>query len=189
MRGSWEGLRQAVDAKDFEVISEFVGFASALSPIIKPLRDPLESLLRKAMASKPEVSHRAAGTLSRLASFLRGLQALIGFLRLVSVALALGLGICLYVWQVYPCIPQSFGGGAPTTVRLLVSTEKIPPSIPGLPGSDAATDPKVTADTWVTDPIQLLYSTADHYYVEGPAGQRVSLSKSAVDGVIWNPKE
>lgn len=188
VRDSWEGFKQAVDAKDFDVISEFVGFASALF-FPKPLRGPLESLLRKAMASKPEVSHRAARTLGRFASLLRGLLALIGFLRLVNIALVLGLGIYLYVWEVYPLIPQSFGGGAPTTVRLLVNTEKIPPDIPGLPGIDAAADRKVTAKTSVTDPIQLLYSTADHYYVEGPAGQRVSLSKSAVEGVIWNPKD
>ena len=141
------------------------------------------------MASLPEVSHRATRTLSRFASLLRGLQALIGFFRLVNVALVCVIGIYMYVWIVYPLIPQSFGGGAPTTVRLLVNTQKIPADIPGLPGIDAATDRKVTASTSVTDPLQLLYSTADHYYVEGPVGQRVSLSKSAIEGVIWNPKE
>ena len=189
VRDSWEGLKHGVDAKDFDVISEFVGFASAVSPILKPLRPPVESLLRKAMGSKSEISRRAARTLSRFASLLRGLQALSSFLRLFNVALVLVIGSCLYVWVVYPLIPQSFGGGAPTTVRLLVNTQKIPPDIPGLPGIGAATDRKVTASTSVTDPLQLLYSTADHYYVEGPGGQRVSLSKSAVEGVIWNPKE
>ena len=66
--------------------------------------------------------------------------------------------------------------------------QKIPPNIPGLPGIEPDTDRDVKARTLMTDSIYLLYSTADHYYVEGPEGSRMSLNKRAVEGVIWNPK-
>ena len=83
---------------------------------------------------------------------------------------------------------SEFRGGASTAVRLIINVEKIPPSVPGLPGIGDIHTASAKEKSAVTGTVELLYSTKDQYYLQGAKGTRLSLSKSAVEGVIWNPK-
>ena len=183
VKESWEGLKQGVPPEDFDLISSFLGIFTAISPILRPFRRRIESLLKKAMSSDLNVSKHATAVLIRFASLLRGIQAINAALNLVAGGLLLLLAIGLYVWQLYPHIPQSYGGGAPTEVRLLVNIARVPRDVLGLPaGEDGA------PATAMTGRMSLLYSTTDNYYVEDSNGRRMSLSREAVEGVIWNPE-
>ena len=183
VKGSWDGLKQGVPREDFDLISSFLGISMAISPILRPLRRPLEWLLKKSISTDLKVSKRATAFLTRFAALLRGIQAINAGLNLGLAVVLLLLAIGLYVWQLYPLIPQSYGGGAPTEVRLLVNTARVPRDILGLPaGEDGA------PATAITERMNLLYSTADNYYIEVSSGRRISLSRGTVEGVIWNPE-
>lgn len=188
LRDSWKDFRQDVDTKDLDVISAFLGFLGTLFPVLKLFRRPLEWLLKLATAGHTVSGKRAVRFLHRFASFIRGVQALFEFLRLFNLAVSIVFGVYLYVWHLYPLIPQSFGGGAPTAVKLIVNVEKVPPSVPGLPGIREVPAGGESQKSAVTGTVKLLYSTKDQYYLEGAEGARISLSKSAVEGMIWNPE-
>ena len=109
LRECWKDFRQNVDARDLDVFSEFLGFLGTLFPVLNLLRKPLEWLLKRASAGVTISSKRAVLFLRRVASVLRGVQALFGFLRLFNLGVLMVLALYLYVWHIYPLIPQSFG--------------------------------------------------------------------------------
>jgi hypothetical protein len=97
----------------------------------------------------------------------------------------------LYVWVVYPIIPQSYGGGEPMNVQLLVDADKLPSGEPepGHPirGGDNS-DAKHSKAGIVTIPVTLYYETQDAYYFSKNRGPIMSLAHDAVEGVIYSPK-
>lgn len=189
VRDSWSELTDGFEEEDIHAVSRFVGYMGAVTPFFGLIRSPVEKILRKAAQAQP--SDRAMHIFDRFASILKGYQALRALLNLFIAALMILLGIYLYGWVFYPLIPQSFGGGAPTTVRLLVNTEKLPPHLRILSGTGEASNDaeEISIKTSLTNPVSLLYRTDDHFYIEGANGQRLSLSKSVVEGIIWNSNE
>lgn len=189
IKDSWRNFREDVAEKDLDVFSEFIGFISVLIPFGSIIRKPMQRLFEKAKEESKISNNRAAKFLRRFASLLRGIQAFYGFLRLFNTALLIILGIYLYVWVFYPLIPQSFGGGAPNTVRLLINIEKVPPGTPGIPDIKEDKTKGQNSKTVLTGKVDLIYSTKDQYYIQGAQGLRLSLSRSAIEGIIWNPKK
>ncbi len=181
VRDSWEGTTQGVSREDFDRLSSFLGISIAIFPFGPTLWLPLGSWLKKAKLTDPKLSRRTSILLNRLASFLKGVRAIESALHLCIVGVLLLLAIGLYVSWVYPLIPQRYGGGAPTEVRLLVNAARIPRDILGLTEGDDHTLVTATPST-----MKLLYSTANNYYVEAPGGRRMSLSRGVVVGVIWD---
>lgn len=188
LRESWKDFKEGVELKDVDVISQFFGILGAITPIETLLLKPFESLLRRISGDESKTSDRDKRFLGQMTSFFRGGLALFELFRLlVTVSYLVGI-VYLYVWNFYPLIPQSFGGGAPTTVKLLVNTEKIPSDVSDLLGIKLYTVEDHSQKIVVTGAIDLLYSTKNQYYLQGPKGDRLSLTKSIVHGVIWDSK-
>ena len=91
----------------------------------------------------------------------------------------------VYIFVLYPKMPQRWGGGAPVTVRMLLAEEKVPldeatlkPLFPDEGGSEGA-------KMRLTKPVTLLYSTEHAYYIVLDK-QTLSVSAEAVGGVLFD---
>jgi hypothetical protein len=92
--------------------------------------------------------------------------------------------VAVYVWTLYPRIPHSAGGGKPALVRLALKADALPLQMQGdlIAGSPRGFG---TSGSFMTDPIQLLYTSKDAIYVRTNAGRAVSISKGGVLGTVW----
>lgn len=108
-----------------------------------------------------------------------------GFLnRTINIFLPLvGLAL-IYIFLLYPRIPQSWGGGEPVTVTMLLSEEKIPLDDPILKPLFQHRDAKLDENTRLTSPVRLLYSN-DHAYYVALGNQTLRISSEAIGGVIF----
>ncbi len=185
LRTSWEHLTGDV-RRDAQIASQSFAVVVSLLPMLGIFRSLLERLIQRAGVQTTVTSERALKYLQRLGAVLQGLSAIRKLLQTVELAGLIVGGIWLYVWVAYPLIPQSLGGGRPTTVRLVILTEKASAFLPDLqdPGAKPVLDGMKTA---MTSKMKLLYTTKDNYYLSSQTGSRVSLSKDAVAGVVWNP--
>ena len=194
---SWQQLRADVAPADLDVVSSFLGVLVVILPglnlipqqAIRLLRIPFDRLLNREGEESPAAAQRAKLWLHRFVGFIKGMEAFFGFIRLFNIALIIAVGLYAYVWHLYPIIPQSYGGGAPSKVKLLVNTEKIPNNCPGIeaisPDVKNGKQPKVV----LTNELELLYKSKDQYYLKGNKGVLVSLSKNTIEGVIWSPSK
>lgn len=112
------------------------------------------------------------------------ISALLTLLSLI-VAAAIVVGILMaYVWIVYPRLPQSLGGGAPVRVRIVLDVAKISPdfsTVAGLGVSWNKDGPPV-----LTSELQLLYKTADGFWLVSEGGAPFLLDKSMVLGLLYS---
>jgi outer membrane protein OmpA-like peptidoglycan-associated protein len=117
------------------------------------------------------------------------LQALIsataGITRLFRTLLYVGvlvLMLYLYAWYLYPLMPKSLGGGAPATIRLIVTADDIPLPLLSELGVQS---PEIPRQSVTTAPLSLLYSTSDTLFVRTPADRVVSIASSTVNAILW----
>ncbi len=184
VRTSWDTFAGKIDPKNLDLLSIFLGFFEISLPFLRFFRSYLENLLKRAIEHDLQSSEKAAKFLHRFATILNSVSALWRFFRLINNGLAVGLIVFLYVWFVYPIIPQSFGGGAPTTIMLIVNKEKIAPEFYKVMGLHIKKESKVKSV--LTVELLLLYSASDKYYIESKEGLRFSINKSVVEGIVWD---
>jgi hypothetical protein len=104
------------------------------------------------------------------------------------LVLALGAAIVsgvliAYVWLVYPRLPQSLGGGAPARVRLVLDATKISPDFSSIAGLGASWNKD--GPPALTSELQLLYKTADGFWLVGDKGKPFLLDKSVVMSLMY----
>jgi hypothetical protein len=104
------------------------------------------------------------------------------------LVLALGAAIVsgvliAYVWLVYPRLPQSLGGGAPARVRLVLDAAKISPDFSSIAGLGASWNKD--GPPALTSELQLLYKTADGFWLVGDRGKPFLLDKSVVLSLMY----
>jgi hypothetical protein len=88
-----------------------------------------------------------------------------------------------YVAYVYPLIPQKYGGGKPSWVRLVID----PASVPTLALGWISTRSGASPPSMVTRDLELLFRSSDAYIIrcnECPM-KVVSVSQEAVKAVVW----
>jgi hypothetical protein len=105
------------------------------------------------------------------------------------VVLAFGAAIVsgiliAYVWFVYPRLPQSLGGGAPARVRLVLDVTKISPDFSGIAG--LGTSWNKDGPPALTSELQLLYKTADGFWLVSEKGKPFLLDKSVVLSLMYS---
>jgi hypothetical protein len=120
-----------------------------------------------------------------LNSFLMALSGALRFLNTVTYVGVLGILLWAYVWHLYPKIPKAYGGGAPTTVRLVLSDEALPKVLLSDLGAQSNTLASDTGGSVQTDTLTLLYSTSDAYYIRTHSRRIISVSAGVVDAIIW----
>jgi hypothetical protein len=97
----------------------------------------------------------------------------------------------LYIFVLYPRLPQSWGFGAPTQVVMLLAEEKVPTTAPIMSSlfppsveherQQSQRDPK----TRTTVPVTLRLATDHAYYIELPGYGILRLSSEAVGAVLF----
>lgn len=93
----------------------------------------------------------------------------------------------LYIFQIYPNIPQSYGGGKPAPVILIIDTETVSSKSSNLEILFPKNSNDLQAKSQETIELNLLYSTSDAYYITSNNGMILALDKDIVKGIIWNP--
>lgn len=181
-------------------------FGFLMKKIYELFRPKFIAALDKASPDeKRAVAQRWLGRVLSAAAFVAGVQRFVYvFVELVVILLA----CFLYVIVLYPRIPQTYGGGRPMEVQLIVDAESIPREssyfrdvLPSENKSTSQTENKPIAQTEnkstgqksktsTTIAVVLYYQTEDAYYVrinkvQTPVGPIVSLSSHAVAGIIF----
>lgn len=89
------------------------------------------------------------------------------------------LAFAAYLQQVYPVLPQCFGFGKPSDVRLILDGRAAPPVL-----LETKADPAAPV---ISRRVRLLYRTSQEYLVLcDQCGQdAISVSSNVVVGVIW----
>jgi hypothetical protein len=109
---------------------------------------------------------------------------------LLSMCTALPFLLGLYVFGVYPLIPQPWGGGKPMEAQLIVETDKLPPELTQLTTLfDASTKqsnvPATEQKARSTAVLRLRFQSEHAYLVQLQNGPVVSISKEAVSAVLF----
>lgn len=101
---------------------------------------------------------------------------------LVWLVLTAGTLWC-YVAYVYPLIPQRYGGGKPSWVRLVVDPASVPANALGWISAESATNPSPR----LTRDLELLFRSSDAYIIRCNECtiKVVSVSQEAVKAVVW----
>lgn len=162
--GSFQKVDQAYDeAGERELLHNFVKQVSQHMPWVFPTR-----LIDKALGRSIEGMIRSAGSdAGRREKLLRALAvqlqafraaaAIQGFFNLAAFVFLTAAAIFLYVKDIYPRIPQSYGGGAPLRVKLLLESSKVPTML--------RLD---RAGVVLSREVDLLYFSSDTYWVRSP---------------------
>ena len=152
-------------------------------------RDFLVSALRvfiELLLKSPRVRSIIIRSIQTYTYIAQGLTAVNRFLSIAAILSLIPIGCFLYIYLGYPVIPQSMGGGKPMAVVLIVNSEKIPfdsielgKLFPNKPTSGSASKAVESLE------LELLYSTADEYFIRASGQPIVSLNKGAVEGIVW----
>ncbi len=194
-RSSLGALSAKVEPAEINLVAEMLGAISAL-PVLRLVLFPslqrlvhkyLEPVLIRTKDDFPQAHDRQVRLIHRLVTFARLFAACQGFMNLINYALLLVLTLALYVWFIYPSIPQGIGGGKATSVRLVVEKDALPPEIISQKKERQLSAGPVDVKTVVL-PATLLYLTKDFFFVDLRSGTRLSIKSGAIQAVEWSPK-
>jgi hypothetical protein len=165
-------------AGEVNFMSGFVDEASRLMPWFVPAKWVAASIGRRIekmlVAAGPDSERRSK--LLRLLDFqmraLRAANAVQGIINLANIAVLTAGSIFFYVIEVYPRIPQAYGGGAPISVRLLVDSTKVPSLV-------AANRTGVI----LSSQVDLLYHAADTYWIRSAKSAQGCVLDPTVDAL------
>ena len=132
----------------------------------------------------PTVDEKDLKLMRRVLEKMSQVQAVLLFLsRIGNVFIPLIALAALYIFILYPRVPQSWGGGKPVSVTMLLVEEKIPLDGSALGELFSASEP-ASGKTRMTKPITLLYATEHAYYIR--LDKRIlRLSEDAVGAVVF----
>ena len=150
---------------------------------------PKKVILPRLFASS--LDNKAVGFMRRVATMTSGgATAIKRSIDLLSMCIALPFILGLYIFAVYPLMPQPWGGGKPMQVQLIVETDKLPPELPQLAMLfDASTGqsnvPATEQKARSTAVLRLRFQSEHSYLVQLQNGPVVSVSKEAVSAVLF----
>jgi hypothetical protein len=136
---------------------------------------------RTKLASKPSYGKAAINLVIRITV---GIRALTTLMISIVVPAIVALILIAYVWIVYPWLPQSWGGGAPARVHVVLDVAKISPDfsrVAGLGASWNKDGPPI-----LSSELKLLYKTADGFWLSTEGGAPFLLDKSMVLGLMYS---
>jgi hypothetical protein len=190
VREGWSRALTPGARGELSMADEFVGMSKTIfgslliAPIIRSAQKKLRQVEDQARVGNPQTYERTAKQVDRALGLIRVLAGVMRSMGLVGYALAICIALALYVWEFYPEIPQSLGGGRPSTVTLVVDLSALPKNL--TPETQSAPSNVVqSGKETVSLPVTLLYLTAGAYFVQTESGIRMSIKADAVKSVIW----
>ncbi len=172
-----------------DIVSKFISTLIIYIPIINfwpefftnKLRGPFDNLFEKY-----NIDDKAKRKLQILIIILNIFNNISIIIRnIIRPFLIVGV-IFLYIWVIYPSIPQSLGGGAPQNVKLIIDAEKLSINLPIMWSITSEVDSQDKYKTIITEKVQLIYKTKDEIYIKTKNGIILSLSNDTIKGVIWS---
>lgn len=187
VRSGWSQTATTATSAELDIAAELVGLVRAV-PLVGWIVGPfmlrmVDKAVQQAKASDPKLFDAGAKHLRRMIGASRLVLAGLQAVNLVSFAALLCLLLFAYVWVIYPSIPQSLGGGKPSSVQLVVEANSLPEVISAL-GASASASAAPSEKATVRLRVELLYLTKEAYYVE-TNGIRLSIKADAVKSIIW----
>jgi hypothetical protein len=195
VRDGWAQAVSALNQEELNLAASFIGMIKALPglggllsvPFIRAVESlsPLVQKIDNNVKSRdPKLYEKTAKYVHRALGVFRIQMALSEYLGFLINAALICLGLAFYVWEVYPRIPQSLGGGRPVNVTLVADASVFPTNLASeLQLRSSAVTP-LKGET-VNFPVTLLYLTKDAYFVQTKSGARMSINTAAVKSVIW----
>jgi uncharacterized membrane protein len=181
-------------------ILDLTGGFAASGVIAKALISHYEAKLSQEVAKKggAELVTYVQKVGSRLLFVTQAFAAVYQFAARVLTLALIPAACTVYVWWLYPIIPQSLGGGRPSQVRLVLDTKKIPADDAQLralfpaprPDRNGERKPDQTpaeSEARTTCDVALHYQTEHAYYVRRAPGPIIAVEHDAVDAVIFAP--
>jgi len=196
-RRSLIALSDEIKPKEIDLVAEWLGIFATIPGIwlFRPLLrrfvqndlGPVVEVIRNKVVPveyEPKV-RRFFHLFHRVAGVLGVLSAIFSALNLVGNIMGILLALYVYVWIIYPIIPQSLGGGQPTRVQIVVDGEALPAElrIQGL----AAENRSLFSPSARVLSADLLYMTNELFFIELGSAARLSIKAEAVRAVLWNP--
>lgn len=184
-------LRQSIVDEfddDAALIAKFLDSLASVLPWYLPSRlfsAVFRRLLERAYRKITLTPDRAAALVRFVDRYLRALRiykSVISLVNLIALVGAVVAGIYFYVWEVYPRIPQAYGGGSAHRVRLFVDGTKLPADIRHLTATGL---PPASGVPLMTPPLDLLYQASNTVWVRTLGGAVVGLEKSVVTGIVY----
>lgn len=167
-----------------QAIPFFLGSAFIVPAILRLIG--LKDILAAQRAGDPVAFQRSALSIRRIAGFARAFGAAWSIASLVAYLLYLLLLLGVYVYSLYPEIPQSYGGGKPVTAYLVVEETALPDGVLALSERKAGSTGDKADKLTALLPVTLLYATKDAYYVRVASGVKMSIKADTVKSVVWD---
>lgn len=195
------GWSLAVDAKsqaDADLIAEAIGslrafdgffslgigdtLARTAAPLIQQVLSNSLAEIKSKNLNDYELRKRQ---FRRILGWARLTIAIFRMLNVAGYALLLGISLYVYVWELYPQIPQTLGGGKSRMVSLVVEQGSLPATPSASAAPSAASVPSAEKATEMLS-ATLLYMTKDAYYIRSKDGRTLSIKADAVKSVVWD---
>ena len=176
--------------KIFPSVLEFM-----LSKIIKLLEIPIRKIskwsvqhdLRNLKVSEDIYFRNSFKMVKGLEITFRSLSEVLGAISFFVLILAIPFACFLYIYKIYPIIPQSYGGGEPLSAVLILSGEDLPTSSPEIctlfPNNTCPSQP---SKTLITSTVDILYITPEQYFIQSSDQKIFALKKAIVNGIIYD---
>ena len=170
-----------------DVIEKVVRSLSRAMPWYFPAKAfgrALGRLLQRAHVGQDSASGRSLFSTQILDGYVRSLEGAVALKRLMNLVLLVavsGFLVYQYVWELYPKMPMAYGGGAPTSVQLIIDASKVPSDIARLMGAANVGG----EESSLTAKLDLLYITSNAYLVRPQQGSVLSIDREAVNGVLF----
>lgn len=171
-------------------VSVLVEVIARVGPFVLPgfltltLFEWFVSQARKRIAANTQVGKKVLRVLDLGFRTWVAIEAFFTLLTLVIGAAIIAGVLIAYVWIVYPRLPQSIGGGAPARVRLVVDVSKVSPDFSAYSGLGASFNKDGPPS--FTPELQLLYKTADGFWLVSQKGRPFLLDKSVVLSLMYS---
>ncbi|MDD2271527.1 MAG: hypothetical protein PHP95_15150 [Desulfuromonadaceae bacterium] len=149
----------------------------------KKIRGPvIDSFTKTEM--RQDAATKVAAWIRKAGATYRGIKSVYGYFQLLNEAIGIILLLWLYVWFIYPIIPQKVGGGAPQQVKLILKAEDAGDYV--LKAGYSTPTNLAPANKAIEFDCQLLYTSTDDYYLRSITGALLSFRKDATLGIIWS---
>ncbi|MEE9555031.1 MAG: hypothetical protein V3W18_12100 [candidate division Zixibacteria bacterium] len=116
----------------------------------------------------------------------KAFDTILNFINYTVLIMLIPIGCYLYIFHAYPAIPQSYGGGKPVPVKLILDGTRIPSDsmeLFHLFSPDLSYN--IEHHHITTAEINLLYRTSDLYYIGLKNKKILSIPYESILGIVW----
>jgi len=193
---SLERLRGKLDSEKVDIIADLVGAINLLPfprwilgrPLQRIIQRHMEPLLEQDKIEDPEIFERNVLWFSKITAIIKIFLVVSEFLILFARGALIIILLIFYVWELYPKIPQSFGGGKPNYIQLVVEKSALSPHLITNNNSPSSAT-IIVGSKFIILSADLLYQTKTYFFLKIGSSMIFAVKSAAVQSVIWNPSD